>query len=44
MDIYCSNKATALDIEIKAIIPEGLIWAVNKNDATVKLWQHKVGI
>ncbi|XP_012223213.2 eukaryotic translation initiation factor 2-alpha kinase-like [Linepithema humile] len=40
-DIYCSNKATALNIEIKAIIPEGLIWAVSKNDPVVKLWQHK---
>lgn len=43
-DIYCQNEVTPrdLDIEIKVIVPDGLIWAVNRNDPTVKLWQHKV--
>ncbi|CAD1475311.1 unnamed protein product, partial [Heterotrigona itama] len=41
-DIYCQNEVTPdLDIEIKVIVPDGLIWAVNGNDPTIKLWQHK---
>lgn len=42
-DTYCHDKvlAPSLDIEIKVIIPEGLVWAVNKRNPTVKLWQHK---
>ncbi|XP_012530974.1 eukaryotic translation initiation factor 2-alpha kinase [Monomorium pharaonis] len=40
-DVSCFNKDTTLDMEIKVVIPEGLIWAVNKNNPNVKLWQHK---
>ncbi|CAK9803135.1 Eukaryotic translation initiation factor 2-alpha kinase [Anthophora plagiata] len=42
-DIYCQNEITpqVLNIEIKAVIPDGLIWAVNRDNPTVKLWQHK---
>lgn len=42
--MYCQNKVTphSLDIEIKVTVPDGLVWAVNKNDPTVKLWQYKV--
>jgi len=43
-DVYCPNKITNLDIEIKGIIPKGLIWAVNKSNPDVKLWQYKVSI
>ncbi|XP_054012153.1 eukaryotic translation initiation factor 2-alpha kinase [Hylaeus anthracinus] len=40
---YCRNKAEdqVLDIEIKVVIPDGLIWAINRNNPTVKLWQYK---
>ncbi|KAL6263268.1 hypothetical protein P5V15_006068 [Pogonomyrmex californicus] len=38
----CSNKDVALDIEIKVVIPDGLVWAINKSNPTVKLWQYKV--
>ncbi|KAG7189624.1 hypothetical protein KM043_017306 [Ampulex compressa] len=38
---YCEDKVTTLDIDIKVLVPEGLIWAINKNKPTVKLWQHK---
>ncbi|XP_011867892.1 PREDICTED: eukaryotic translation initiation factor 2-alpha kinase-like [Vollenhovia emeryi] len=38
---FCSNKHSATDMEIKVVIPEGLIWTVNKSNPTVKLWQHK---
>lgn len=31
-----------LDIEIKVVISQGLIWAINKNNPTVKLWQYQV--
>lgn len=43
-DMYCQNKVTphSLDIEIKVNVPNGLVWAVDKNDPTVKLWQYKV--
>lgn len=43
-DVYCQNKIQShnLDIEIKVVIPDGLIWAINKNNPTVKLWQQKV--
>ncbi|XP_011632658.1 eukaryotic translation initiation factor 2-alpha kinase-like isoform X2 [Pogonomyrmex barbatus] len=37
----CSNKDVALDIEIKVVIPDGLVWAINKSNPTVKLWQYK---
>nr|XP_012137915.1 PREDICTED: eukaryotic translation initiation factor 2-alpha kinase isoform X1 [Megachile rotundata]XP_012137916.1 PREDICTED: eukaryotic translation initiation factor 2-alpha kinase isoform X1 [Megachile rotundata] len=42
-DVYCQNKVPfdSLDIEIKVVIPDGLVWAINKNDPTVKLWQQK---
>lgn len=42
-DVYCQNKVPfyTLDIEIKVVIPDGLIWAINKNNPTVKLWQQK---
>ncbi|XP_029032287.1 eukaryotic translation initiation factor 2-alpha kinase isoform X1 [Osmia bicornis bicornis] len=42
-DVYCQNKVQShnLDIEIKVVIPDGLIWAINKNNPTVKLWQQK---
>ncbi|OAD62097.1 Eukaryotic translation initiation factor 2-alpha kinase 3 [Eufriesea mexicana] len=42
-NIYCQNKVTPhiLDIEIKVIVPDGLIWAINRNNPTVKLWQYK---
>lgn len=30
------------EIEIKVIVPEGLIWIVNRNNPTIKLSQHKV--
>ncbi|CAK9829144.1 Eukaryotic translation initiation factor 2-alpha kinase 3 [Anthophora retusa] len=42
-DIYCQTEITpqVLNIEIKAVIPDGLIWAVNRDNPTVKLWQHK---
>lgn len=42
-DIYCQNKVTPHipDIEIKVIVPEGLIWIVNRNNPTIKLSQHK---
>lgn len=42
-DMYCQNIVTphSLDIEIKVNVPDGLVWAVNKNDPTVKLWQYK---
>jgi hypothetical protein len=43
-DVYCPNKITNLDIDIKVIIPKGLIWAINKNNPDVKLWQYKVSI
>lgn len=38
----CPN--TVLDIEIKAVISEGLIWATNKSNPTVKLWQHQFDV
>lgn len=40
---YCQDKSTTYlsDIEIKVIVPDGLIWAVNKKNPSVKLWQYK---
>ncbi|KAL0120953.1 hypothetical protein PUN28_008578 [Cardiocondyla obscurior] len=40
-DALCLNENFAPDVEIKVIIPEGLIWAVSKNNPTIKLWQYK---
>ncbi|XP_076760849.1 eukaryotic translation initiation factor 2-alpha kinase [Xylocopa sonorina] len=42
-DTNCGDEITpsVLDIEIKVVVPDGLIWAVNKNDPAVKLWQHR---
>ncbi|XP_031826001.1 eukaryotic translation initiation factor 2-alpha kinase isoform X2 [Nomia melanderi] len=42
-DVYCQNKIEAhiRDIEIKVVVPDGLIWAINKNNPKVKLWQYK---
>ncbi|XP_011166294.1 eukaryotic translation initiation factor 2-alpha kinase [Solenopsis invicta] len=40
-DVSCSNKDTAPDIKINVVIPEGLIWGVDKNNPNIKLWQHK---
>ncbi|XP_043463144.1 eukaryotic translation initiation factor 2-alpha kinase-like isoform X2 [Leptopilina heterotoma] len=37
----CHKRKIPLDIEIKVIIPEGLVWAVDKNNPTLKLWEHK---
>ncbi|XP_011057621.1 PREDICTED: eukaryotic translation initiation factor 2-alpha kinase isoform X1 [Acromyrmex echinatior] len=39
--VSCSNEDIALNIEIKAVIPEGLIWAVDKSNPKVTLWQYK---
>ncbi|XP_018403142.1 PREDICTED: eukaryotic translation initiation factor 2-alpha kinase-like [Cyphomyrmex costatus] len=39
--VFCSNEDIALNIEIKAVIPEGLIWAVDKSNPKVTLWQYK---
>ncbi|XP_011135236.1 eukaryotic translation initiation factor 2-alpha kinase isoform X2 [Harpegnathos saltator] len=39
--IYCPDKVSLLNVQIKAIIPEGLIWAINESDPTNKLWQYK---
>lgn len=30
------------NIELKVNIPEGLIWAINRTNPDVKLWQYKV--
>ncbi|XP_066590227.1 eukaryotic translation initiation factor 2-alpha kinase-like [Prorops nasuta] len=35
------NSYFSPEIEIKVIIPEGLIWAVNKNNPHIKLWEKK---
>ncbi|KOC63214.1 Eukaryotic translation initiation factor 2-alpha kinase 3 [Habropoda laboriosa] len=42
-DVYCQNEIAShiLNIEIKVVVPDGLIWAVNKDNPTVKLWQQK---
>ncbi|XP_032664784.1 eukaryotic translation initiation factor 2-alpha kinase isoform X2 [Odontomachus brunneus] len=40
-ETYCPDKVTLLDVEIKSIIPEGLVWAVNESDPIHKLWQYK---
>ncbi|XP_017892549.1 eukaryotic translation initiation factor 2-alpha kinase [Ceratina calcarata] len=42
-DMNCQNEDThqIQDIEIKVVVPDGLIWAVSKNDPAVKLWQYK---
>ncbi|XP_076286398.1 eukaryotic translation initiation factor 2-alpha kinase isoform X1 [Lasioglossum baleicum] len=42
-DAYCQNEIAAdiRDIEIKVVVPDGLIWAISKNNPTVKLWQYK---
>ncbi|XP_014483949.1 PREDICTED: eukaryotic translation initiation factor 2-alpha kinase-like [Dinoponera quadriceps] len=37
---YC-DKANLLDVQIKAVIPEGLILAVNESNPAYKLWQYK---
>lgn len=29
-------------MEIKVVIPEGLIWTIDKSNPAVKLWQYKV--
>lgn len=39
---HANDCSTTLDIEIKVVISEGLIWAINKSNPTVKLWQHQV--
>lgn len=41
-ETYCPDKTNLLNIQVNAIIPEGLIWAVNESDPTQKLWQYKV--
>ena len=42
-DVYCQDKVAAhtLDIEIKVTVPDGLVWAVNRNNPKAKLWQYK---
>ncbi|XP_024870480.1 eukaryotic translation initiation factor 2-alpha kinase [Temnothorax curvispinosus] len=40
-DVFCPNEVVASDMEIKVVIPEGLIWAVNKSNPTVTLWKYK---
>ncbi|XP_043248354.1 eukaryotic translation initiation factor 2-alpha kinase isoform X2 [Colletes gigas] len=42
-NIYCQNdkEAHTLDIEIKVVVPDGLIWATNRNNPKIKLWQYK---
>ncbi|XP_076248743.1 eukaryotic translation initiation factor 2-alpha kinase isoform X2 [Calliopsis andreniformis] len=39
----CRNKFAShvADIDIKVVIPDGLIWAVNRNNPKDKLWQYK---
>ncbi|KAM0736385.1 Eukaryotic translation initiation factor 2-alpha kinase [Formica fusca] len=32
------------DIEIKAVISKGLVWAINKNNPTVILWQYQFDV
>ncbi|XP_029160383.1 eukaryotic translation initiation factor 2-alpha kinase [Nylanderia fulva] len=38
------NDPNILDIDIKVVISEGLIWAINKSNPTVKLWQHQFDV
>ncbi|XP_072750618.1 eukaryotic translation initiation factor 2-alpha kinase [Anoplolepis gracilipes] len=38
----CSD--TIPDVEIKAIISEGLIWAINKSNPTEKLWKYQFDV
>lgn len=40
-NVSCSNEVTPLDIELKVVIPEGLIWAVKKTDPSITLWKYK---
>lgn len=40
-DCNTDYNRIANDIEIKVIVPEGLVWAINKTNPNVKLWQHK---
>ncbi|XP_076374643.1 eukaryotic translation initiation factor 2-alpha kinase [Megalopta genalis] len=42
-DTYCQNEVEAhiRDIEIKVVVPDGLIWAINRNNPKVILWQYK---
>lgn len=42
-DMNCQNKDAPQikDIDIKVVVPDGLIWAISKNDPAMKLWQYK---
>ncbi|XP_015592079.1 eukaryotic translation initiation factor 2-alpha kinase isoform X2 [Cephus cinctus] len=35
------SQKNIVDIELKVIVPEGLVWAINKSNPNVKLWQYK---
>ena len=35
---------TILDIDIKVVISDGLVWATNKSNPAVKLWFHQVSL
>ncbi|KAK0094417.1 hypothetical protein PV326_010938 [Microctonus aethiopoides] len=35
------NNMNNIDVELKAIVPDGVIWATNKNNPTIDLWKHK---
>lgn len=47
-DLDCHGNAHPqlkmdFQFELKVIVPEGRIWAVDKLNPDVMLWQHKVG-
>ncbi|XP_033222312.1 eukaryotic translation initiation factor 2-alpha kinase isoform X2 [Belonocnema kinseyi] len=41
LDCHYKKTQISLDIDIKVIVPEGIIWAVDRNNPTSKLWEYK---
>ncbi|KAK0161627.1 hypothetical protein PV327_010080 [Microctonus hyperodae] len=40
-DNSLNNIMKNIDVELKAIVPDGVIWATTKNNPTMNLWKHK---
>ncbi|XP_043277335.1 eukaryotic translation initiation factor 2-alpha kinase isoform X2 [Venturia canescens] len=39
----CNDRTRQItrDIELRVVVPEGLVWAINKSNPQIKLWQYK---
>lgn len=41
-DCHQEHTLVNLDMDVRAIVPEGLVVAFSKTNPTIKLWEYKV--